>query len=199
MPGFDLKQINRNDQAILGAGILFLLLSFFAPFYGALIPARRLRFWRLQRHRVAQLRLPRRLADHHRRRDRRRAGVRQRLAADAAQSRLTCSSRASRRSALLFCSCVASPTSGHDVRRCVWGAWVLLHPDDRDHRVRLPEPPGGRREDRVGPDRNEQGRRAPAGGVVPPAAPYPPQGAAPSYPPAADYPPAAGSSDTPSV
>jgi hypothetical protein len=34
MPGFDLKQINRNDQAILGAGILFLLLSFFAPFYG---------------------------------------------------------------------------------------------------------------------------------------------------------------------
>jgi hypothetical protein len=35
MPGFDLKQINRNDQAILGAGILFLLLSFFAPFYGA--------------------------------------------------------------------------------------------------------------------------------------------------------------------
>jgi len=35
MPGFDLKQINRNDQGILGAGILFLLLSFFAPFYGA--------------------------------------------------------------------------------------------------------------------------------------------------------------------
>jgi hypothetical protein len=34
MPGFDLKQINRNDQGILGAGILFLLLSFFAPFYG---------------------------------------------------------------------------------------------------------------------------------------------------------------------
>ena len=34
MPGSDLKQINRNDQGILGAGILFLLLSFFAPFYG---------------------------------------------------------------------------------------------------------------------------------------------------------------------
>jgi hypothetical protein len=34
MPGFDLKQIKRNDQLILGAGILFLLLSFFAPFYG---------------------------------------------------------------------------------------------------------------------------------------------------------------------
>src|SRR5476651_2391189 len=34
MPGFDLKQINRNDQGILGAGILFLLLSFFVPFYG---------------------------------------------------------------------------------------------------------------------------------------------------------------------
>ena len=34
MPGFDLKQIKRNDQVILGAGILFLLLSFFAPFYG---------------------------------------------------------------------------------------------------------------------------------------------------------------------
>jgi hypothetical protein len=34
MPGFDLKQINRNDQGILGAGILFLLLSFFIPFYG---------------------------------------------------------------------------------------------------------------------------------------------------------------------
>jgi hypothetical protein len=32
MPGFDVKQINRNDQVILGAGILFLLLSFFAPF-----------------------------------------------------------------------------------------------------------------------------------------------------------------------
>jgi len=40
---------------------------------------------------------------------------------------------------------------------------------------------------------------ATGGGVVPPAAPYPPQGAAPSYPPAADYPPAAGSSDTPTV
>jgi hypothetical protein len=34
MPGFDLKQIKRNDQGILGAGILFLLLSFFVPFYG---------------------------------------------------------------------------------------------------------------------------------------------------------------------
>ena len=34
MPGFDVKQIKRNDQVILGAGILFLLLSFFAPFYG---------------------------------------------------------------------------------------------------------------------------------------------------------------------
>jgi hypothetical protein len=34
MPGFELKQINRNDQVILGAGSLFLLLSFFAPFYG---------------------------------------------------------------------------------------------------------------------------------------------------------------------
>jgi hypothetical protein len=34
MPGFDLKQINRNDQGILGAGILFFLLSFFVPFYG---------------------------------------------------------------------------------------------------------------------------------------------------------------------
>lgn len=34
MPGFDLKQIKRNDQGILGAGILFLLLSFFIPFYG---------------------------------------------------------------------------------------------------------------------------------------------------------------------
>jgi hypothetical protein len=33
MPGFDLKQINRNDQGILGAGILFLLLSFFVPFW----------------------------------------------------------------------------------------------------------------------------------------------------------------------
>jgi hypothetical protein len=34
MPGFDLKQINRNDQAILGAGILFFVLSIFIPFYG---------------------------------------------------------------------------------------------------------------------------------------------------------------------
>jgi hypothetical protein len=34
MPGFDLKQIKRNDQGILGAGILFLLLSLFIPFYG---------------------------------------------------------------------------------------------------------------------------------------------------------------------
>jgi hypothetical protein len=39
MPGFDLKQINRNDQGILGAGILFLLLSFFAPFYGVTVHA----------------------------------------------------------------------------------------------------------------------------------------------------------------
>jgi hypothetical protein len=48
---------------------------------------------------------------------------------------------------------------------------------------------------------------AATGGVVPPAAPYPPQGAAPSYPPAdaapsyppaADYPPA-GSSETPTA
>jgi hypothetical protein len=39
-----------------------------------------------------------------------------------------------------------------------------------------------------------QGGGAATGGVVPPAAPYPPQGAAPSYPPpAADYPPAAPS------
>jgi hypothetical protein len=37
MPGFDLKQINRNDQGILGAGVLFLLLSFFVPFYGVSI------------------------------------------------------------------------------------------------------------------------------------------------------------------
>src|SRR5438105_15827433 len=37
MPGFDLKQINRNDQGILGAGVLFLLLSFFVPFYGVTV------------------------------------------------------------------------------------------------------------------------------------------------------------------
>jgi hypothetical protein len=34
MPGFDLKQINRNDQGILGAGILAFIASFL-PYYGA--------------------------------------------------------------------------------------------------------------------------------------------------------------------
>jgi hypothetical protein len=33
MPGFDLKQISRNDQGILGAGILAFIASFL-PFYG---------------------------------------------------------------------------------------------------------------------------------------------------------------------
>jgi hypothetical protein len=33
MPGFDLKQINRIDQGILGAGALFFIASFL-PFYG---------------------------------------------------------------------------------------------------------------------------------------------------------------------
>jgi hypothetical protein len=34
MPGFDLKHVSRNDQGILGAGVVFFLLSFFIPFYG---------------------------------------------------------------------------------------------------------------------------------------------------------------------
>jgi hypothetical protein len=33
MPGFDLKQINRNDQIIMGAGALTLILSFFPGWY----------------------------------------------------------------------------------------------------------------------------------------------------------------------
>jgi hypothetical protein len=35
MPGFDLKKVNRNDQVILGAGILVLIVSLFFPWYTA--------------------------------------------------------------------------------------------------------------------------------------------------------------------
>ena len=38
MPGFDLKQIKRNDQGILGAGILFLAAVVLRPVLRRLLP-----------------------------------------------------------------------------------------------------------------------------------------------------------------
>ena len=34
MPGFDLKQVSRNDKGVLGAGIVALIFSFVSHYYG---------------------------------------------------------------------------------------------------------------------------------------------------------------------
>ena len=196
MPGFDLKQINRNDQAILGAGILFLLLSFFAPFYGYTGPT----FHGLGNYSVTAWHsygflgvLLIIIA----------AGiVAARVFGNVSLPPLPVAPNVlvAGLAALGFVILLIrgfSYPSGRDVG-FEWGAWVLfilaiviivfafLNSKAAGEKIAWD------------PTAMNKGGAA-AGGAVPPAAPYPPQGAAPSYPPAGDYPPAAGSSDTPSV
>jgi len=197
MPGFDVKQIKRNDQVILGAGILFLLLSFFAPFYGYTGPSfhglsgASVTAWHSYGFLGVLLII---IA----------VGiVAARVLGNASLPALPVGPNvlvaglATLGFLLLLLRGFTYP-SGHDVG-FKWGAWVLfilalavivgafLNFKESGEKIAWD------------PTAMNKGGGAAAGGVVPPAAPYPPQGAAPSYPPAADYPPAAGSSDTPAV
>ncbi|HEY5200349.1 MAG TPA: hypothetical protein VIK18_18710 [Pirellulales bacterium] len=197
MPGFDVKQIKRNDQVILGAGILFLLLSFFAPFYGYTGPTVRgfggghYTAWHSYGFLGVLLII---IA----------VGiVAARVFGNASLPALPVGPNvlvaglATLGFLLLLIRGISYP-SATDVG-LMWGAWVLfilaiavivgafLNFKASGEKIAWDQTamnkPGG----------------AATGGVVPPAAPYPPQGAAPSYPPASDYPPAAGSSETPTV
>jgi hypothetical protein len=197
MPGFDVKQIKRNDQVILGAGILFLLLSFFAPFYGYTGPSIRgfgglsVTAWHSYGFLGVLLII---IA----------VGiVAARVFGNASLPALPVGPNVlvaglATLGFLLLLLRGITYQGGRDVG-FKWGAWVLfilalavivgafLNFKESGEKIAWD------------PTAMNKGGGAAAGGVVPPAAPYPPQGAAPSYPPAADYPPAAGSSDTPTV
>jgi hypothetical protein len=197
MPGFDVKQIKRNDQVILGAGILFLLLSFFAPFYGYTGPSVggfdgfSVTAWHSYGFLGVLLII---IAV---------AIVAARVFGNASLPALPVGPNvlvaglATLGFLLLLLRGVTYP-SAHDFG-FKWGAWVLfilaiavivgafLNFKESGEKIAWDQ------------TAMNKGGGAATGGVVPPAAPYPPQGAAPSYPPAADYPPAAGSSDTPTV
>jgi len=202
MPGFDVKQIKRNDQVILGAGILFLLLSFFAPFYGVSYHgaggfggSASVTAWHSYGFLAVLLII---IAV---------AIVAARVFGNASlpalpigPNLLVVAVSGLGTLLLLLRGFTYKSASGGGVSVGLkWGAWVLyilaiavvvgavLNLMASGEKVAWD------------PTAMNKGGGAAAGGVVPPAAPYPPQGAAPSYPPAADYPPAAGSSDTPSV
>jgi hypothetical protein len=200
MPGFDLKQIKRNDQVILGAGILFLLLSFFAPFYGASYKAgafggsTSVTAW----HSYGFLAVLLIIAAV--------AIVAARVFGNASLPKLPIGPNVlvtglAGLGTLLLLLRGFTYKSGNYGPVSVgikWGAWVL-------YILAIAVVVGAVLNLRASGEKiawdptamNKGG--AAAGGVVPPAAPYPPQGAAPSYPPAADYPPAAGSTDSPTV
>jgi hypothetical protein len=202
MPGFDVKQIKRNDQVILGAGILFLLLSFFAPFYGVSYHgaggfggSASVTAWHSYGFLAVLLII---IA----------VGiVAARVLGNASLPALPIGpnllvvvlSGLGTLLLLLRGFTYKSASGGGYSVGLKWGAWVLyilaiavvvgavLNLMASGEKVAWD------------PTAMNKGGGAATGGVVPPAAPYPPQGAAPSYPPAAEYPPAAGSSDTPTV
>jgi hypothetical protein len=202
MPGFDVKQIKRNDQVILGAGILFLLLSFFAPFYGVSYHgaggfggSASVTAWHSYGFLAVLLII---IA----------VGlVAARVFGNASLPALPIGpnllvvvvSGLGTLLLLLRGFTYKSASGGGYSVGLKWGAWVL-------YILAIAVVVGAVMNlmasgEKVAWDSTamNKGGAAP-GGVVPPAAPYPPQGAAPSYPPpAADYPPATGSSDNPSV
>jgi hypothetical protein len=201
MPGFDLKQINRNDQVILGAGILFLLLSFFAPFYGVSYHgaggfhgSASVTAWHSYGFLAVLLII---IA----------VGiVAARVFANASLPKLPVGPNVLIAGLALLGTLLlllrgltynsgSGPGYSYGLK---WGAWVL-------YILAIAVVVGAilnlrASGEKIAWDPTAMNKGAASGGgVVPPAAPYPPQGAAPSYPPAADYPPAAGSSDAPSV
>jgi hypothetical protein len=203
MPGFDLKQIKRNDQVILGAGILFLLLSFFAPFYGVSYHgpggfggSASVTAWHSYGFLAVLLII---IAV---------AIVAARVLGNVSLPALPIGpnllvvvvSGLGTLLLLLRGFTYKSASGGGYSVGLKWGAWVL-------YILAIAVVVGAVMNllasgEKVAWDptaMNKGGGAATGGGVVPPAAPYPPQGAAPSYPPATDYPPAAGSGDTPSV
>jgi hypothetical protein len=197
MPGFDVKQIKRNDQVILGAGILFLLLSFFAPFYGVSYHgaggfggSASVTAWHSYGFLAVLLII---IA----------VGlVAARVFGNASLPALPIGpnllvvaiSGLGTLLLLLRGFTYKSASGGGYSVGLKWGAWVLyilaiavvvgavLNLMASGEKVAWD------------PTAMNKGGGAAAGGVVPPAAPYPPQGAAPSYPPAAEtapsYPPA---------
>ena len=200
MPGFDVKQIKRNDQVILGAGILFLLLSFFAPFYGVSIHAGGFggsaswTAWHSYGF-LAVLLIIIAVGD------RGCARVRERVAASAADWPQPVGRRAlgARDSPAAPARLHLQDGSGLGYSYGQkWGAWVLYILAIAVVVAAVMNLMASGEKVAWDPTAMNKGGAA-AGGAVPPAAPYPPQDAAPTYPPAADYPPASGSSDTPSV
>ncbi len=202
MPGFDVKQIKRNDQVILGAGILFLLLSFFAPFYGVSYHgaggfggSASVTAWHSYGFLAVLLII---IA----------VGiVAARVFGNASLPALPIGAQPVGRRGLGARDSPAAPPrlhlqdasgGGYSVG-LKWGAWVLYILAIAVVVVAVMNSEASGEKIAWDPTAMNKGGTAATGGVVPPAAPYPPQGAAPSYPPAADYPPAAGSSDTPSV
>src|SRR6185437_2282993 len=199
MPGFDVKQIKRNDQVILGAGILFLLLSFFAPFYGvsgggfggsASVTA-----WHSYGFLAVLLII---IAV---------AIVAFRVFANGTLPALPIGPNllvvavSGLGTLLLLLRGFTYKTAsggGYSVG-LKWGAWVLYILAIAVVVGAVMNLMASGEKIAWDPTVMNKGGGAAAGGVVPPAAPYPPQGAAPSYPPAADYPPAAGSNETPTV
>jgi hypothetical protein len=198
MPGFDVKQIKRNDQVILGAGILFLLLSFFAPFYGYTGPSVRgfggfsVTAWHSYGFLGVLLII---IA----------VGIvaarvfgNASLPALPVGPNLLVAGLATLGFLLLLIRGVTYPSANDFGFK--WGAWVLFI-------LALAVIVGAflnfkESGEKIAWDQTamNKGGGAAGGGVVPPAAPYPPQGAAPSYPPpAAEYPPAAGSGEPPTV
>jgi hypothetical protein len=201
MPGFDVKQIKRNDQVILGAGILFLLLSFFAPFYGVSYHgaggfggSASVTAWHSYGFLGVLLII---IAV---------AIVAYRVFANGALPALPIGPNllvvavAGLGTLLLLLRgfTYKSASGGGYSVGLKWGAWVLYILAIAVVVGAVMNLMGSGEKIAWDPAAMNKGSAAP-GGVVPPAAPYPPDGAAPSYPPAADYPPAAGSGDTPVV
>ncbi|HEY5457721.1 MAG TPA: hypothetical protein VIJ96_19830 [Acidothermaceae bacterium] len=202
MPGFDVKQIKRNDQVILGAGILFLLLSFFAPFYGVSYNgpggfggSASVTAWHSYGFLAVLLII---IAV---------AIVAARVFANASMPALPIGPNllvvavSGLGTLLLLLRGFTYKTAsggGYSVG-LKWGAWVLYILAIAVVVGAVMNLMASGEKIAWDPTAMNKGGGAVAGGVVPPAAPYPPQGAAPSYPPPADYPPAAGSSETPTV
>jgi hypothetical protein len=202
MPGFDLKQIKRNDQVILGAGILFLLLSFFAPFYGVsfhgaggLGGSASVTAWHSYGFLAVLLII---IAV---------AIVAVRVLGNASLPALPIGpnllvvvvSGLGTLLLLLRGFTYKSASGGGYSVGLKWGAWVLYVLAIAVVVGAVLNLMASGEKIAWDPTAMNKGGGAATGGVVPPAAPYPPQGAAPSYPPVTDYPPAAGSGDTPVV
>jgi hypothetical protein len=202
MPGFDLKQISRNDQGILGAGILFLLLSFFAPFYGVSYHgaggfggSASVTAWHSYGFLAVLLII---IAV---------AIVAARVLGNVSLPALPIGpnllvvvvSGLGTLLLLLRGFTYKSASGGGYSVGLKWGAWVLYILAIAIVVFAVMNLLASGEKVAWDPKAMNKGGGAATGGVVPPAAPYPPQGAAPSYPPATDYPPAPGSGDTPNV